>query len=61
MFVSCVLSQQLSDMIPKSVVGVLSEDSKNVVDLINNAYRVSCQLPLSIVATTLLLCICETF
>ncbi|XP_053184417.1 integrin beta-2 isoform X2 [Scomber japonicus] len=31
--------QQLSDMIPKSVVGVLSEDSKNVVDLINNAYR----------------------
>lgn len=39
----CVLSQQLSQMIPKSEVGVLSSDSNNVVELIRNAYNVSCQ------------------
>ncbi|KAM7406806.1 hypothetical protein PAMA_002837 [Pampus argenteus] len=31
--------QQLSKMIPKSEVGVLSQDSKNVVDLIESAYN----------------------
>lgn len=30
-------------MIPKSEVGVLSKDSKNVVQLIKSAYNVSCQ------------------
>lgn len=30
-------------MIPKSEVGVLSKDSKNVVQLIESAYNVSCQ------------------
>lgn len=30
-------------MIPKSEVGVLSSDSKNVVHLIESAYNVSCQ------------------
>lgn len=30
-------------MIPKSEVGVLSKDSKNVVELIKSAYNVSCQ------------------
>lgn len=31
-------------MIPKSEVGVLSKDSKNVVELIKSAYNVSDQL-----------------
>ncbi len=30
-------------MIPKSEVGVLTSDSKNVVQLIESAYNVSCQ------------------
>lgn len=36
-----ILLQQLSKMIPKSEVGVLSSDSKNVVELIKSAYNVS--------------------
>ena len=33
--------QKLTEIIPKSAVGELSEDSKNVVELIKNAYNVS--------------------
>lgn len=36
-----LFAQELSKMIPKSEVGVLSSDSKNVVGLIEDAYRVS--------------------
>lgn len=35
-----LLPQQLTKMIPKSEVGVLSSDSNNVVQLIENGYRV---------------------
>lgn len=38
---NCLFSQELSKMIPKSEVGVLSADSSNVVGLIVNAYNVS--------------------
>lgn len=34
-------SQKLTEVIPKSAVGELSEDSSNVVQLIKNAYNVS--------------------
>lgn len=40
-----LIFQQLSSMIPKSEVGVLSADSNNVVDLIKTAYSVSSQPP----------------
>lgn len=33
--------QKLAEIIPKSAVGELSEDSRNVVDLIKKAYNVS--------------------
>ena len=42
MFFKFIYSQQLSQMIPKSEVGVLSSDSNNVVQLIESAYNVSC-------------------
>lgn len=35
--------QKLTEIIPKSAVGELSEDSSNVVQLIKNAYYVSLQ------------------
>lgn len=47
-------------MIPKSVVGVLSEDSKNVVKLIESAYNVSCQFATDKYCY-LPLCACVTF
>lgn len=41
---TCVLPRQkLTEIIPKSAVGELSEDSKNVVELIKSAYNVSPQ------------------
>lgn len=41
---ACVLPRQkLTEIIPKSAVGELSEDSKNVVELIKSAYNVSPQ------------------
>jgi len=33
--------QKLSDMIPKSAVGELNEDSSNIIELIQVAYNVS--------------------
>lgn len=33
--------QKLSEMIPKSAVGELNEDSSNIVELIQEAYNVS--------------------
>ena len=39
---TCVLPwQKLTEIIPKSAVGELSEDSRNVVELIKSAYNVS--------------------
>lgn len=51
---SCVSFQQLSKMIPKSEVGVLTNNSDNVVGLIKNAYNVSS--PLESFASFILLC-----
>lgn len=40
-FLQILLTQELSQLIPKSAVGELSEDSSNVVQLIMDAYDVS--------------------
>ena len=37
--------QELSKMIPQSVVGVLESDSSNVVQIIKNAYNVRIPKP----------------
>lgn len=41
LFFHQIYSQALSALIPQSVVGVLKNDSSNVVDLISEAYGVS--------------------
>lgn len=39
--------QKLSEMIPKSAVGELNEDSSNIIELIQEAYNVSAGAPTS--------------
>lgn len=43
--------QKLSEMIPKSAVGELNQDSSNIIELIQVAYNVSAGVPTSPMAS----------